>query len=545
MASPAHAIGRELLRRHRWPLIGMAVYLAALVAIKLLGLGPTDTIAVVPPDGRAAVLIAPLSTAFFYYLAVFSFGFAGDLAARRSIFPARMFTLPVATRTLVRGPMMWGTGTVALLMMAATLVARWPWGVKVPLVWPALLAAAVLAWTQALIWMPYGLPGLRAIITVLCLGLLDAAVLLAVHFEVSEGVMLAILAPQIPLAYFTACVAVGRARRGEVPEWAPFHARPFGKADRPPRRKSAFASPGQAHAWFEWRRQGWSLPVVVAIVLPFELALLWIATDAPMMVLEVLLIVLVTPLGLAAFAATNASRTDPAARDPHGVPPFVATRPLTSAALIAAKLRAAMRGTLVTWLLVLVATPLALAWSDTLPPVIARASRFVEVVGMPRAVVFAFLVLGVLVASTWKQLVQSLFIGLTGRAWLIRSSVIAALAFVVFIGPVVQWIVDDKVVQALIWSATSSILSVLVALKMLAAATVAARLVGSGLLNDRSLVAGAAGWAATVFALYGVLVWLVDAPLIPRYIPAMVAILLVPLARLSAAPLALAWNRHR
>ena len=48
-----------------------------------------------------------------------------------------------------------------------------------------------------------------------------------------------------------------------------------------------------------------------------------------------------------------------------------------------------------------------------------------------------------------------------------------------------------------------------------------------------------------MLALYGLLVWLVDTPLIPRYFLALVAILAIPLARLSAAPLALAWNRHR
>jgi len=48
-----------------------------------------------------------------------------------------------------------------------------------------------------------------------------------------------------------------------------------------------------------------------------------------------------------------------------------------------------------------------------------------------------------------------------------------------------------------------------------------------------------------VLALYGLLVWLVSTPFFPRYLLALVAILAIPLARLSAAPLALAWNRHR
>jgi hypothetical protein len=115
----------------------------------------------------------------------------------------------------------------------------------------------------------------------------------------------------------------------------------------------------------------------------------------------------------------------------------------------------------------------------------------------------------------------------------------------VFIGPVAQWVADHKSAQAALWVATPTILAWLVAFKMLAAAGVAARLVGSGLLSDRTLVRGAVTWVVSVFALYGVLAWLVAGPLIPRYFLALLAILAIPLARLSAAPLALAWNRHR
>ncbi|HEX9310311.1 MAG TPA: hypothetical protein VF887_05830, partial [Gemmatimonadaceae bacterium] len=60
-----------------------------------------------------------------------------------------------------------------------------------------------------------------------------------------------------------------------------------------------------------------------------------------------------------------------------------------------------------------------------------------------------------------------------------------------------------------------------------------------------ALVTGAACWSVAVLALYGVLVWLLDTPHIPHYLLMLVAILAIPLARLSAAPLALAWNRHR
>ena len=67
----------------------------------------------------------------------------------------------------------------------------------------------------------------------------------------------------------------------------------------------------------------------------------------------------------------------------------------------------------------------------------------------------------------------------------------------------------------------------------------------SQLLGDSALVVGAAGWLVAVLALYAVLAWLLSTGHFPHYILLLLAILAIPLARLSAAPLALAWNRHR
>lgn len=545
MRSAALAFGWEFRKRHSWPLIAMGIYLLGLAVFRLTIYVPAGPITLLPPDGRAAVVIAPLSWAFFYYLAVFSFGLSGDLGARQSIFPARMFSLPVKTSALVAWPMLYGTLTVGALVFAASVLARWPWGLDVPLFGPALFAAAFLAWTQALMWMPYGLPAARPIVTVLWLIVFDAVFLLAVHFKISEPVMLAILAPQIPLAYLVTRYAVGRARRGDIPDWRPRFMRTAPVAGTAPLSITGFTSPARAQFWFEWRRQGRTLPALVGILLPFELALFWIARDAPGLLLELLLLALITPPLIASFAAATVSKANPDARDSRAMSPFIATRPLSSADLIAAKLKMAIWSTLATWLLVIVAVPLALMWSGTWPMVEHRASRLAEIVGMPRTVVFALLVLAALMVATWKQLVQSMYIGLTGREWLHRSTMLAALAFIVFIGPVVQWVVDSKSAQAMLWHALPAIFAVLVALKMLAASGVAVRLTRSGLLRDRTLVRGAVCWVVVVFALYGVLAWLVSGPLVPQFFLVLLAIVAVPLARLSAAPLALAWNRHR
>ena len=545
MRSPAVAIAWEFRRRHRWGLLAVIGYLLVLATIKFLFLASERPVKLDSPESFAFVVVVPVTATFLYLMSVFSYGLAGDLAARQSMFPARMFALPVTTKALAAWPMLYGTAAMAILWLASRFLVLWPAGIEVPVLWPALLAAALLAWTQALTWMPYGLPGLRVIAAVLWLAATDAVVMLALYYRAHEPAMAAILVPQLPLAYLVARFAVARARRGDVPDWQPVFGRIAQIVRLLPGRRDGFRSPTDAQAWFEWQRSGRSLPAWVAILLPFELALLFAAVDVPVLVFGILFGVLLTPPLMATFAAAMVRKSNVPESDADGMAPFTATRPLTIAALIAAKLKATIRSTAAAWLLVLLAVPLALRLSGTEPVVIERARWLVEAVGMPRAIVLVLLIFSALVASTWKQLVQSLYLGLTGREWLIKGSVFIVLSLLFLVGPIVQWIAEHKQAQRALWDAWPTILAVLACAKLSAAAWVATRLYRSRLLSDRTLVTGAACWCGAVLALYGLLAWFLSTPFFPRYLLALVAILAIPLARLSAAPLALAWNRHR
>ena len=46
-------------------------------------------------------------------------------------------------------------------------------------------------------------------------------------------------------------------------------------------------------------------------------------------------------------------------------------------------------------------------------------------------------------------------------------------------------------------------------------------------------------------ALFAMLAWVLPAEKVPRYYIAFAVALVLPMARLAAAPLVLAWNRHR
>ena len=544
MRSPARAFAWEF-RRHLWVLVASALYHLALTRAIPALFGPGQGIRLDPPDGMGALFVVPLSFAFFYFLAVFSYGLTGDLTARQSIYPRRLFTVPVTSAALAGWPMLFGATTMAALWLVTAGFARWSWGINVPLAWPALLLAVFLAWTQAMTWMPYGWPGVRVAAAVLWLATLDAIVILAVEYGASEGMMIALLAPQLPLAYWTACAAVARARRGMIPEWPAVRwpRQGHAAASRP---RTPFASAGRAQAWFEWRRHGWSLPAMVALVVPFELGLLFVpVVVTPSFLFLVLLAVAVTPPVLAGFVAATLRQASPHASDQSGLTPLEATRPITTAVLVAAKLEAAAWSTLAAWLVIAALVPIALMASDTWHAATTRVATFAAYVGTSRAVAIASLTALAFIVSTWKRLVQSLYIGLTGRQWITRISGFTTLVLVAMIGPAFEWVSESAAAQRWLWDNWQSMLAALVVLKMTVAAWLATRLWTRRVLSDRALVIGAAAWMMTVLALHGVLVWLTDTPLISRALLGLFAIAAIPLARLSAAPLALAWNRHR
>jgi hypothetical protein len=123
--------------------------------------------------------------------------------------------------------------------------------------------------------------------------------------------------------------------------------------------------------------------------------------------------------------------------------------------------------------------------------------------------------------------------------------VLAALAVLIAILPVAQWLWHRPEVLSAIWNGMPWLLAGVVTLRFIAAASMATWLYAGQLLPDRVLLLAALSWSLAVIALYGVLVWLADSPAVSRYFLAAVAVLMVPLLRVSAVPAALAWSRHR
>lgn len=541
MRSAAAAFAWEFRARHRWGLAALAAAVIVLAILKIVVFAIHNRIDFDNEQTFAFVVIIPLTGAFFYFLGVFSFGLSGDVVARESMYPKRLFTLPVSSTALAAWPMIYGCAAGIALWFTMRAVGSWPSSVYMPSVWPGLLAGTMLAWTQAVTWLAYPVRGMRVITAALLLTAIDVVVMTAYELRIREGVMLTVLAPSIPLAFLVARAAVKRARRGEVPEW-----RLFSRASRGGGRTNGrFDSPRHAQVWFEWRQHGRSLPMLVALLLPFELALMFLFPDTPVIIVETVVLALLSPPLMAVFVAATVSRPAESVAENFGLQPFIATRPLTGAALIGAKLRTAMWSTLATWALVLAGCAASLTLSGTWPAVTRIAEWLADALGPARAIAVGAFLLLVLMGSTWKQLVQSLYVDMSGREWAIKGTMFATLALLTIGFPLLLWALGSRVAISRLWQALPTILTLLVLLKLALAAFVIRRTSLRGLLTARSLLAGAIAWDAAVFAVFGVLAWTLPSIIVPRYSLLLIAILVVPLARVAAAPLAVAGNRHR
>ena len=537
MRGAASAFAWQFRRQHRWGLTGVAAAIAGLAAIKFYKLAVHGVVEFDTDVGFAFTLLIPLVAAFFFFLAAFTFGLQGDVAARESMYPRRLLTLPVMSEELVRWPMLYGCLAVALLWALVRVVGPWPDVVNAPVVWPGLLAPSLLAWMQALTWMPYPLRGMRIAVAVIWMTVLDGVMLAALEMRAPEGVMLLLLAPQIPLAYLVARYAVRRARSGDVPHWGAGESSRGLTSARPP-----FASAERAQLWFEWNQFGRSLPLMVAIVVPLELCLLMFS-ETPMIVWEALVLTLVTPPFMAIFVAATVSKSS--ASDTYGLTPFMATRPVGNAELIAAKMRAALLSTLAAWAIVLIAIPVAMWLTGTTYVARDAASRLSGAIGTPRAIVAVLIVLALLISSTWKQLVQGLYIGMSGREWAVKGSMFAALALLVILFPIADAMVRNRVAISILLDSLPAIFMTLIVIKLCASVWITRRIAARGILSARAILKAAAGWDVIVFAFFGLLAWILPSIIFPRYVLLLVAILAIPFVRLAAAPLAVSVSRHR
>jgi hypothetical protein len=548
MTSPALAIAYTFWQRHYRVLCAITAYLA--LAAGFSALFATPNLAPRSQSSLLMVLAMPVLLAP-HLMTLFAYGLEAHVESRGSCFPFRMFTLPVRTAELVLWPMLFGTAAVALVWLVTARLVFWPWGAPTPLVWPALLLAAVLAWTQALLWCPFGLPWLRVAVAAPLVGVVVAATVAAVQLQAPLVCLYAFLAAQLPAAYLVAYAGLRAARRGDAPRW--------GWLTTPltailPRRSGwsgrcrPFDSGYRAQAWWERRRYGVKAPLLVALILPWSLAALALERNPLLPTLttkNILATTLLMPLFVGGMGIDWQSKPNPWAKRKFGLSTYLATRPLSTAAMVAAKLEMALWTALAAWAVWAAEVLVALLLSGYYREVwgwwvqwIAAAPPW-EVAGTLVAAA------ALLLALTWKNLIAGMCVNATGREGVIQACGLAFAALIFLTVAVAALSAGNPELPAFLLRALPWALGVAVALKAGLAAWAVRSLLRSGLVPVRVVWTLLGMWCAVAAGLVVLVVRLAPAGNLAP--PSLVAgvVLMLPLARLAATPLALAWDRHR
>jgi hypothetical protein len=420
--------------------------------------------------------------------------------------------------------------------------------------------AAFLAWAQAVVWYPFGLPALRIAAVNLGLGLIIAGNILFEQFPVGEASLTLILAVALLGAFVVAHVGVAQTRRGGIPDWRWVQGLVEAVVNLLPRRRGAFPSALAAQRWLEWRLHGRGLVIAVGgMVLPILLLCQLIAPvqveaarggNLPVLpglspessvTLTMLAEVLLLPLLL----AVGASPTGAPRGSPYPLTSFLATRPLSSAALVAVRWQVAALSTLTAWSLLLSEVAVWLLATGEYAALVELRRSWLADYSSAEVVVLAVLVVVGLITLTWMVRARSIFLDLTGRRWLSGCVVFSGMGATVGLVWLGYWLSHHPEWRGVAWTLLPWLAATAMVLKLLTATWAWRAVRRRGLLSVQALSGIVGGWLAAVVVLFALLEWLLPAGVVPWYLLGCGVMLSLVLTRLLAAPLALAWNRHR
>jgi hypothetical protein len=469
-------------------------------------------------------------------------------------FPRRLFVLPLKTGFLVTWPMAFGLMSVVAIYVAwATLILR-PLGIDIWVRWPATLLAACVVFYQALIWCLCGFRITRIVIlslvvtTVVGIGFLPM-LLPKTNFWSSEAVLSGAVASAAAVAYAGTIVIVGVQRRGGARGWSwSLHFVDRLIATLPLRRHS-LKSPEAALFWIEWRRFGFVLPASVLLTAMLILSVTIRFTDrsaeATMWAetwLVLMPILLAVPIGMG-FGKPDFWSLE------LSLPTFVAARPVSGGQLLAAKMKAAALSTILAWAALMIIAPLSIYlyldiehWHD--------AWEIFGIIYSPLsqwALPILGLVMGMLL--TWSLLIGNIWLGYSGRAMIYYSFVAVGMAGLLMTLVFLVWWAEyprsrDNLIVNLL-PGLPWLLAAALSAKVWAAVGCARQLRRRRLISSAHIAVFFCVWlAATSCLLFHA--WLMS-PRIEwlRIIFVLMAFCMIPVARIAAAPLTIAWNRNR
>ena len=530
--TPTGAMFWQIWRGWRWGLVLGAAYLVAAAVLAHLLPGLVRNM----PGGEyflpnaGAELALPCILIGIHLAAAFSLTGA-DLKERG--YWRTMFVLPVRTWALVAWPMLWGSLALAFVWLFVALMIFRPTGTTVPLVWP--IAALVVGMTllQVVSWMPLAQPWLSIVLAVPLLSILAAGAALVAIFAVPEPLATLTFAALVPLHYAAGLRFVAAARRGDAFDWRLWNRLVDWMAVLRQPSEHPFRSAERAQLWFECRSHAWMLPLFTALVAGMvgfiSLADKSAEGELPWKLFPMVLGV--PPLIAAAMGVQLGQATFP----------FLATRPIATTALVRSKLLMAIVSALLAYMPVLIVGLLFLLR----PGFVAAAREAVAQAGPSSSLTVALAAIVLPILLTWKGLVESLWLGLTGREWIgnLAAGIIATL-----IGCGAFWavvLIIQPGLRAYLLSLAPWLIGALLALKALAAAGVIVALARARMATWTALALMLGAWTLVVTGVSLSILYLLPPGIFATSQVLAAIALLVPFARLAGAPLSLDWNRHR
>jgi hypothetical protein len=205
-------------------------------------------------DVRLAAFTYALVAALFW-CAILSLLFDYEMSPDRMGFPRSLFTLPVATRTLVFWPWLFGITSSAMWWVVSGTLLNWLYGSNQSVVVPALGLAVWIAWLQVGLWAPVRTPLVKFPLFLSGIPLPGMFVAwLYVRSGLPEYAMVLVLVVCLALLYLAGLAGVAYDRRGDA--WLSSLStlwRLWQNRRQPAPLPPPFASPARAQRWFNWR----------------------------------------------------------------------------------------------------------------------------------------------------------------------------------------------------------------------------------------------------------------------------------------------------
>lgn len=546
MHSPAQAIAWEICAKNRRAL------LVAFGLIPFCALGQR----LIPPGREMAAMTHAFGAIVTFVSIIWVCSYtANDSRGRFSGFPSWMYTLPLRTSALVIYPMLLGIVLMVIAVVAWEFTIRTYWEIPIEpahIGWHMLLAVGTLVSVQALIWSLHRFRWIRivALVTVIYGFLYVTLVGHTWNFSGGMAVWCGGVSLAIPLAVIGAIGGVERDRRGAWQAWT-------GKLlehllDLIPHRRGRFPSPAHAQFWFEWRRKGFFLAAVFGVPLPLVIPLLPLPEALYLDPVEtlinfslpfVLLLIMAGAIG-AAVAKSDAWSAE------LSVHPLVATKPLTTSALLFAKMKSAAAITGLGWVLFCVLSVPAIVWCNQADWPNEQARRFWPDFAINFPKLWAWLsnpvVIVAVITTTWHAMIRSMCVALTGSKRRIVVDMWKVITVITFVIATVVWLVKEPDRTKVILFFRFLPLLTLILFGFKSWRTVSAFIAARRLVSRRDFFILVGLWSSVAVLVLAAAVLAHAAPGVPSAILwFFVALQYFPAGEIPACVVALTRNRHR